>query len=302
MQEQDLINNPSHYRSDASGVECIEITQNMPFCMGNCYKYIHRAPFKGTTMQDLQKARYYADRALQLRQFLLPDEKAKIDFVVGFQNGERKTLMSAFAECTNETGFEKLLETLTTQIDVLQSARKKQIDGVLSSQAGLNWVYRGGADMPTYRKLFSYQHFYHTQDKKIWSNGDFHILDGVTDELIDEYLYNNFIKSIPHVLPNNHFDLPSLQSSNIGGKIVVVNRVNGYKGIVPVSLIELTDTNRSYYVHDLHLQLFVSKFGLDLTFYLLKDEAMIAAFAGEQCVGCISLIDSKIVVEKSSLA
>lgn len=59
----DAVNKPSHYTSDPSGIECIEIAELLPFCLGNCYKYLHRAGLKGDKLTDLQKARYYAHRA-----------------------------------------------------------------------------------------------------------------------------------------------------------------------------------------------------------------------------------------------
>jgi len=51
--------NPSHYRSHPSGVECIEITKHMNFCLGNAIKYIWRAGQKGDIIEDLKKANWY---------------------------------------------------------------------------------------------------------------------------------------------------------------------------------------------------------------------------------------------------
>lgn len=58
----DMINHPPHYQDD-SGVECIEVTQWMPFCTGNCFKYLYRAGKKGSAFDDLKKAKWYAERA-----------------------------------------------------------------------------------------------------------------------------------------------------------------------------------------------------------------------------------------------
>jgi hypothetical protein len=57
----DDIKNPSHYTSHPSGVECIEITKHMNFCLGNVIKYIWRAEFKLNRIGDLRKAREYLD-------------------------------------------------------------------------------------------------------------------------------------------------------------------------------------------------------------------------------------------------
>ena len=60
--EQDMVNHPPHYK-DASGIECIEVTSKMQFCGGNCFKYLYRAGKKGSTVEDLKKAAWYAERA-----------------------------------------------------------------------------------------------------------------------------------------------------------------------------------------------------------------------------------------------
>ena len=58
----DMVNHPPHYK-DASGIECIEVTKYMGFLSGNCFKYLYRAGKKGSTVEDLQKAAWYAERA-----------------------------------------------------------------------------------------------------------------------------------------------------------------------------------------------------------------------------------------------
>lgn len=60
--QADMVNNPPHYK-DASGIECIEVTRKMQFCGGNCFKYLYRAGQKGSPIEDLEKARWYAVEA-----------------------------------------------------------------------------------------------------------------------------------------------------------------------------------------------------------------------------------------------
>lgn len=48
-----------HYRSHPSGIEAIEITQYETFLRGNIIKYVMRAPYKGSELEDLQKAAEY---------------------------------------------------------------------------------------------------------------------------------------------------------------------------------------------------------------------------------------------------
>lgn len=59
----DNINHPTHYNSRDIGYECIDITQYQTFCSGNVIKYLWRYNGKGTPLEDLRKARWYAHRA-----------------------------------------------------------------------------------------------------------------------------------------------------------------------------------------------------------------------------------------------
>ena len=60
----DPVNHPSHYTSHPSGVEVIQITEHMNFCLGNAIKYILRADHKGNQIQDLKKAAWYINREI----------------------------------------------------------------------------------------------------------------------------------------------------------------------------------------------------------------------------------------------
>lgn len=65
--------NPNHYRSHPSGIECIQITEHMDFCLGNVIKYVWRCGLKGygeQELEDLKKARWYLDRAISQREGL----------------------------------------------------------------------------------------------------------------------------------------------------------------------------------------------------------------------------------------
>ena len=61
---QDAIN-PPHYRSHPSGIEAIQVTEHMNFCLGNAVKYIWRAGLKGDAIEDLQKAHFYIEREIE---------------------------------------------------------------------------------------------------------------------------------------------------------------------------------------------------------------------------------------------
>ena len=62
----DPVNHPKHYTEHPSGVECIQVTEHMNFCLGNAVKYIWRAGLKSDNpAEDLRKARWYIDRELK---------------------------------------------------------------------------------------------------------------------------------------------------------------------------------------------------------------------------------------------
>jgi len=63
----DMVNHPSHYTSHPSGIETIQITEHMGFCLGNAVKYIMRCDFKQDAIQDLEKAVWYIQREIDRR-------------------------------------------------------------------------------------------------------------------------------------------------------------------------------------------------------------------------------------------
>lgn len=67
MKEHDNVNNPKHYQSHPSGVECIQITEHMNFCLGNAIKYLWRSDHKNG-MEDLKKAVWYIQREIKNRE------------------------------------------------------------------------------------------------------------------------------------------------------------------------------------------------------------------------------------------
>lgn len=64
MSTNDAVNHPQHYTSHSSGIECIEITENLNFNRGNAIKYAWRANDKGCTAQDLKKCEWYIKREI----------------------------------------------------------------------------------------------------------------------------------------------------------------------------------------------------------------------------------------------
>lgn len=62
----DYVNHPPHYTAHPSGIECIQITEHMNFCLGNAIKYLWRADLKNG-VEDLEKAKWYIEREIAKR-------------------------------------------------------------------------------------------------------------------------------------------------------------------------------------------------------------------------------------------
>jgi hypothetical protein len=65
----DSVNHPNHYGGDTV-YETIKVIEawNLGFRLGNAVKYISRAGHKGSTIEDLKKARWYLDREITMRE------------------------------------------------------------------------------------------------------------------------------------------------------------------------------------------------------------------------------------------
>lgn len=59
------VHHPAHYTGHPSGVECIQVTEHMNFCVGNAIKYLWRAGEKDDYVQDLEKAKWYIEREIE---------------------------------------------------------------------------------------------------------------------------------------------------------------------------------------------------------------------------------------------
>lgn len=65
----DQVNHPQHYGGKDNPYEAIKVIEawGLGFCLGNTVKYLARAGKKSaaTELEDLKKARWYLDRAIQ---------------------------------------------------------------------------------------------------------------------------------------------------------------------------------------------------------------------------------------------
>ena len=73
MSEQ--VNHPSHYNSGK--IEAIDVIEDwgLNFSLGCVVKYICRADYKGTTIQDLEKAAWYLNREINRRKMGESEQK-----------------------------------------------------------------------------------------------------------------------------------------------------------------------------------------------------------------------------------
>ena len=67
----DMANHPPHY--ERNGIECIDAMRASQgdgvvrdFCVCNAFKYIWRNSHKGTSVQDLEKAVWYLNKAIEI--------------------------------------------------------------------------------------------------------------------------------------------------------------------------------------------------------------------------------------------
>ncbi len=68
MEKNDIINHPEHYTK--GGIEVREFIDSwhLDFNSGNVIKYVVRAPYKGTELQDLKKAQNYLNHLIELKE------------------------------------------------------------------------------------------------------------------------------------------------------------------------------------------------------------------------------------------
>ena len=67
-QAHNPVSHPSHYTSNPSGVECIQVTQHMSFNLGNVVKYVWCIGLKDSgrdDIQDLKNAQWYLNKEIE---------------------------------------------------------------------------------------------------------------------------------------------------------------------------------------------------------------------------------------------
>lgn len=64
-ERNDVVNHPKHYTDSEHGIECIELTRELSFNYGNCLKYVWRQGKKDEALQEVEKALWYYNDALE---------------------------------------------------------------------------------------------------------------------------------------------------------------------------------------------------------------------------------------------
>ncbi len=85
----EVVDHPAHYQHP-SGIECIDIVENMSFNMGNAVKYIWRREQKGDVLTNLRKSRWYIQRERKRRAGSMHPEDATVRSML-LRVGEHET-------------------------------------------------------------------------------------------------------------------------------------------------------------------------------------------------------------------
>jgi hypothetical protein len=64
LEQQEMINHPTHYNLHPSGIECIDISEQMQSNLSKVVEYIWRARFKWDAKEDYRKAIWYMEREI----------------------------------------------------------------------------------------------------------------------------------------------------------------------------------------------------------------------------------------------
>ena len=75
MEYNEMVNHPAHY--NVGRIETIDYIEDclgedgvINFCLGNALKYISRANYKGKFIEDLKKAVWYLEKAIETSEYL----------------------------------------------------------------------------------------------------------------------------------------------------------------------------------------------------------------------------------------
>ena len=73
----DTINHPSHYTVGKIEVYDFIDAWKLDFTIGNVIKYVARSPYKGNKLEDLRKARWYLNKAIEKEEEVISQRVAE---------------------------------------------------------------------------------------------------------------------------------------------------------------------------------------------------------------------------------
>ncbi|BDR58637.1 DUF3310 domain-containing protein [Xylocopilactobacillus apicola] len=130
-EKYDEVTNPRHYTENypIQPIEVIEQTE-MSYNLGQIFKYLIRAPYKGNELQDLRKANYYINwlKAPEISKLLKSKKSKKIItsfFQAAINKSEqaplffKKSFEKGLMENSPITFIETIKELVTARIDQL---------------------------------------------------------------------------------------------------------------------------------------------------------------------------------------
>lgn len=122
----DPVNHPAHYQR-ADGMEAIELCELLPFNEGNAIKYLWRAGRKGSAVEDLRKALWYAKRA-HSGSWWWPKRAAHSEMVDRAYAGFDSALVADAIRHLAHGDAESAIPSIETLIDVaaLETARERE--------------------------------------------------------------------------------------------------------------------------------------------------------------------------------
>ena len=121
--------NPDHYKTK-HGIECIDFTESMSFCLGNAFKYVFRAGSKDNPIQDLEKALWYLKRYYGIKKYsdLIPSESLisdleKLAVLKGELGQQKHDALCFIIECKS---YQSAIHAAIYSVEKLKSDFQKQ--------------------------------------------------------------------------------------------------------------------------------------------------------------------------------
>lgn len=116
----DKINHPRHYTAGSIEVYDFIDAWNLDFTIGNVVKYVTRAPYKGTQLEDLKKAKWYLEKAIEKEQARIAERVTST--LAGDSSNEEYTFRT-FRDSANQFVVKKFSQQY---LDMLKREEEKK--------------------------------------------------------------------------------------------------------------------------------------------------------------------------------